>query len=218
MVQSTGERRDGYSSAPWCRDPGAKPRHQTSTPALVSARDSGIRIMSEIELCIRCARTYRGGHRDRWQEYHHDDDCFGGQWEGAAIVAGNIGIPFSERVLAAALKIFWSLRSVPSSCGLSDLRLKVADHQCCRGPPRVFRWQRQAYADAKARLLRDLGHGDTAIYKDDAIVSTMDVPSDVQRVPFGPTLQGQGWPSPMMRSAETADRFFLRGYAGTWSS
>ena len=110
-----------------------------------------------------------------------------------AIVAGNIGIPFSERVL---------------SCGLSILVVEVSAFQlwsCQIFRPKVAMITNVAedhleyfdgntgYADAKARLLRDLGHGDTAILRgDDAIVSTMNV-RQMSRGTLRAPLQGQGW-------------------------
>ena len=174
--------------------PGIKP----STPALVEARASGIQLMSEIELAASVAEgpmvaiTGTDGKSTTTMMVASVINAGGRR----AIVAGNIGTPFSERVLSCGRKDILVIEvSAFQLWSCQFFRPKVAvitnlaeDHL------EYFDGDADAYAQSKARLLKDLSHGDTAILRsDDPIVSAMTVPDAAQTVMFGPNIQGLGW-------------------------
>ncbi len=192
--------------------PGIKP----STPALREAVAAGVTLMSEIELAASVAQapivaiTGTDGKSTTTEMVGAVVAAAG----RPAVVAGNIGVPLSERVrdvgpdgvVVAEVSAFqlWS-------CGYFRPRVAVltniaADHA------EYFEGDTEVYAAAKARVLRDMGHGDTAVLRtDDHVVRRFATPAGVDRVGFAPAPEAdwglrEGWLArgerPVMRARD----------------
>ncbi len=165
--------------------PGIKP----STRSLVAARDAGVTLMSEIELAASVTEAPIAAITGT------DGKSTVTEMLGAVVaaagrpvaVAGNIGTPLSERardvgpdgVLVAEVSAFqlWS-------CGRFRPRVAVVTN-IAEDHGEYFDGDTSAYAAAKARVLADMGPGDTAVLRaDDRVVWGFDTPAGVDRVGF----------------------------------
>jgi UDP-N-acetylmuramoylalanine--D-glutamate ligase len=174
--------------------PGIKP----STPALLAARAAGVQILSEIELagsvCTAPIVAISGTDGKSTTT-----EMVGAVIRGAgrpALVAGNIGIPFSERaralgpegVLVVEVSEFqlWSCAhfrpQVSIITNVADDHADYFDHQ----PERC--------AAAIGRVLMDQRAGDTAILRaQDPQVAAFVVPDGVETHWFSPAPSHTGW-------------------------
>ncbi len=179
--------------------PGIKP----ATPALREAIASGVVLMSEIELAASVAQapivaiTGTDG-KSTTTEMVGAVVRAGGR---PAVVAGNIGIPLSERVrdvgpdgvVVAEVSAFqlWS-------CGRFRPRVAVVTN-IAEDHAEYFAGDTTAYTAAKARVLADMGPGDTAVLRDDdRVVRGFATPEGVERVGFSVTSEARwalrdGW-------------------------
>jgi UDP-N-acetylmuramoylalanine--D-glutamate ligase len=174
--------------------PGIRP----SVPALADARMSGVQIMSEIELAASVARapivaiTGTDGKSTTTA-------MVGAVVEGAgrrAIVAGNIGDPFSRRVLDAGAEDVLVIEVSAFqlwSCGSFRPQLAIVTN-IAEDHAEYFEHDTQAYIDAKARVLTDMEKGSTAILRyDDPIVRGFCVPVGVVTRWFEPAKRQRDW-------------------------
>lgn len=179
--------------------PGIKP----ATPALRDALAAGVTLVSEIELAASVATapvvaiTGTDGKSTVTEMVGAVVRAAGLE----AVVAGNIGVPLSEKVrdvgpdgvVVAEVSAFqlWS-------CGRFRPRVAVvtniaADHG------EYFEGDAEAYAAAKARVLHDMGPGDVAVLRaDDRAVRGFATPEGVARVGFAPSADAEwglldGW-------------------------
>lgn len=174
--------------------PGIRP----SIPVLVEARQRGVQIMSEIELAASVAKapivaiTGTDGKSTTTA-------MVGAAVEGAgrrAIIAGNIGDPFSRRVLEAGsddvlvIEVSaFQLWSCGHFCPQVAIITNIAEDHA-----EYFEHDTQAYIDAKARVLHDMEAGSTAVLRhDDAVVRGFAVPDGIITRWFEPTKRSQDW-------------------------
>lgn len=162
------------------------------TPALREALAAGVELMSEIELAASVARapivaiTGTDGKSTT-------TEMVGALVRAAGrpvVVAGNIGVPLSERVrevgpdgvVVAEVSAFqlWS-------CGRFRPRVAVVTN-IAEDHAEYFEGDVAAYAAAKARVLADMGPGDTAVLRaNDRVVQGFATPEGVARVGFSAT-------------------------------
>jgi len=174
--------------------PGIPPHN----PDLVAAQASGVLVMGEIALAASVARapivaiTGTDGKTTTTEMIGH----LFRQAGRPVVVAGNIGDPLSNRVrdvdadgvIIAEVSAFqlWSCpRFAPRVAVVTNIAGDHADY---------FEGDTAAYIAAKARVLRDMERGGTAILRgDDPVVSRFETPAGVSRVLFGPTANPRGW-------------------------
>jgi len=174
--------------------PGIKP----STPALKQALSRGVTLCSEIELAAGVAKapivaiTGTDGKSTTTAMIGSMIDGTGRR----AIVAGNIGTPFCERVLAGAgddvfvieVSAFqlWSCSTfVPQIAVVTNIAEDHAEY---------FEHDKAAYIAAKERILRDMVPDSYAILRgDDPYVGQFKTNVGVHRILFGPEEMSAGW-------------------------
>ena len=174
--------------------PGIPPHN----PDLVAAQRGGVEVVGEIALAASVAEapiiaiTGTDGKTTTTEMIGH-------LFRHAArpvVVAGNIGDPLSNRirdvgadgVVVAEVSAFqlWSCPNfAPRVAVVTNIAGDHADY---------FEGDTEAYIAAKARVLRDMAPGATAILRgDDPVVSRFETPTGVRRVVFGPCPVVAGW-------------------------
>ncbi|MEE2756088.1 MAG: UDP-N-acetylmuramoyl-L-alanine--D-glutamate ligase [Myxococcota bacterium] len=174
--------------------PGIKP----STRALQNALISGVTLCSEIELaaafakCPIVAITGTDGKSTT-------TEMIGSLVEGTgrrAIVAGNIGVPFCERVLSgrgddvfvvevSAFQLWSCSNFSPQIAVITNIAEDHAEY---------FDHDTAAYIAAKERILQDMVPGSHAILRgDDPSVAQFTTKEGVHRILFGPNQVSTGW-------------------------
>jgi UDP-N-acetylmuramoylalanine--D-glutamate ligase len=162
-----------------------------SAAVFEAVRTSGAQIVSEVELAANLAQApvvaITGTDGKSTTTEMIGAICRAA--ERPTVVAGNIGIPFSqevgrvgpEGVIVAEISAFqlWS-------CGYFRPRVAIVTN-VAPDHTDYFAGNWDAYVAAKARVLADQGTGDTAVLRgDDPIVAAMATPPGVRRVLFGP--------------------------------
>ena len=174
--------------------PGIPPHHPTLRRALAE----GVELKSEVELAASVcpadmiAITGTDGKTTTTEMTAAALNAAGCRAE----VGGNIGIPLSEKAMTLSKGDFL-VAEVSAfqlwSCGIFSPRIAVVTN-IAHDHTEYFGGDHQAYIAAKARLLRDMGRGQSAILRsDDAIVSNFPRSPDLDVIWFGAAENKSGW-------------------------
>ncbi len=169
-----------------------------SNTSLRAAAAAGVRVMSEIELAASVARapiiaiTGTDGKSTTTEMIASAVRAAG----KTAVVAGNIGDPFSRRVLEAgpedvlvievsAFQLWSCVEFRPAVAVVTNIAEDHAEY---------FEGDVSAYVSAKERVLTDMEPGSTAVLRwDDSVVRDFDVPDGVHVARFSPAGSIEGW-------------------------